>query len=410
MEKIKSMSKSADVIHCISFRSDGKLFALGNSAGNIQVFDSSSKKLIRNLKGHKGPVRKVLFSPDKQHLFSISDDKTFKVWNIPAESETTSIVAHDDYVRACAISLNGKYFVTGSYDHTIKIWSTEDFSQTMILVNDCPIEDVLISPSGSVIISCGGNTIKFWDLTSGGKLIYSMSPHQKTITSLVYSSDYNYLVSAGLDRISKIIDLSSYRVVHGFKFDSPVMSVACNSSDSALGFGLANGSCMIKTRKIPVIQPLVDVSNSVNFEFISSRKQKQFTNYEKAFKAFKFRDAIDECIREGNPRLILACFTELIAYDTLSIALSGRDEMRLLPVLRFVSKSIQNPEFSFISLNVLSKILDIYGENIGQSSEIDECLTIIFRKMESELLVTNELTKIGGQLDMISSSLSRSSF
>ena len=38
MEKQKGISKSSDVINCIAFRDDKKLFAVGNSAGSIMVF------------------------------------------------------------------------------------------------------------------------------------------------------------------------------------------------------------------------------------------------------------------------------------------------------------------------------------------------------------------------------------
>lgn len=411
MEKVKSMSKSADVIYGIDFRSDGKLFALGNSAGNIQVFDSASKKLIRNLKGHKGPVRKVKFSPNKVNLFSISDDKTFKVWDIPTESEIISIDAHDDYIRACAIIQNGKYFITGSYDHKIKIWNIEDnYSLVMAIDNGAPIEDLLVSANGSIIIAAGSNMIKFWDISAGGNLIHSMSPHQKTITSIVLNSDCSHLITAGLDRLSKIIDLSTYRVVQSFKFDSPVMCVSCNKNDSALSFGLANGHAVLKSRKISLSLVTPITTEAIKFDFVAPRKQLKFTNYEKAFKAFKFKDALDECLNVGNPQLIVSCFTELIVFNALNIALNGRDEMGLLPILKFISKSVQNPEFCHVSLEVFSEIIDIYGCKIGQSPEIDDCMAIILNKMEREIKIAKEMTKVSGQLEMICASSLRSEF
>lgn len=411
MQKLKSMSKSADVIHGIDFRSDGKLFALGNSAGNVQVFDSASKKLIRNLKGHKGPVRKIKFSPNKVNLLSISDDKTFKVWDIPTETEIKSVVAHEDYIRACAITKNGKYFITGSYDHKIKIWSIEeDYSLAMTIDNGAPIEDLLVTVNGSIIIAAGSNMIKFWDISAGGNLIHSMSPHQKTITSIVFSYDCSHLITAGLDRLSKIINLSTYRVVQSFKFDSPVMSVSCNNNDSALSFGLANGHAVLKSRKISLDTRSPITTDEIKFDFVAPRKQLKFTNYEKAFKAFKFKDALDECLNVGNPQLVISCFTELIVFNALNIALNGRDEMGLLPILRFISKSIQNPEFCHISLEVFSEILSIYGCKVGQSPEIDECMTVIFKKMEREIKIAKELTKVSGQLEMICASSLRSEF
>lgn len=410
MEKLKSMSKSADVIHCIDFRSDGKLFAVGNSAGNIQVFDSATKKLIRNLKGHKGAVRKINFSPNKINLFSISDDRTFKVWDIPTETEIKTVEAHDDYIRACAISSNGKYFITGAYDHKIKVWNVEDYSLVMTIDNGTPVEDLLISMNGSMIISTGSNIIKFWDISIGGHLVHSMSPHQKTITSIAYNSDFSHIITGGLDRISKVIDLSSYRVVQGFKFDSPVMCVACNKHDSALSFGLANGECIMKTRKITIDSIAAVNSDEIKFDFIAPRKQMKFTKYEKAFKSFKFRDALDECLAIGNPQIVVSCFTELMVYNALNIAIAGRDEMSLLPVLKFISKSIQNPEFCHISLEVFSEILTTYGSKIGQSPEIDECLSIILSKMEREIKIAKQMSQVSGQLEMICSSSSRSEF
>lgn len=410
MEKLKSMSKSADVIHCIDFRSDGKLFAIGNSAGNIQVFDSATKKLIRNLKGHNGAVRKVKFSPNKINLFSISDDKTFKVWDIPTETEIKTVEAHDDYIRACAISNSGKYFITGAYDHKIKVWNVEDYSLVMTIDNGTPVEDLLISMNGSMIISTGSNIIKFWDISIGGHLVHSMSPHQKTITSIAYNSDFSHIITGGLDRLSKIIDLSSYHVVQGFKFDSPVMCVSCNKQDSALSFGLANGQCVMKTRKITLDSITSINSDEIKFDFVASRKQITFTKYEKAFKSFKFRDALDECVATGNPQLIVSCLTELMVYNSLNIAIAGRDEMGLLPILKFISKSIQNPEFCHLSLEVFSEILDTYGCKIGQSPEIDECMSIILSKMEREIDIAKEMSKVSGQLEMICSSLARSKF
>lgn len=412
MEKTKSFSRSADIIHSIDFRCDGKLFAVGNSAGNIQIFDTATKKLMRNLKGHKGHVRKVLFSPNKLNLYSVSDDRTFKVWDVPTETCLHTFEAHDDYIRTCALSVNGKIFVTGAYDHIIKVWNVEDWSLLCTIDNGAPVEDLLLAPNGSLLISCGANHVKFWNISDSGSLLHLMSPHQKTITAITYSADFGYLITAGLDRHSKVIDLSTYRVISGFKFDSPVMSVACNRTDTALAFGLANGYTVLKTRKV-VQLPTASTSsplNSVKFDFVSSKKKINYTKYERAFKSFKFRDALDECLADGSPSVVLSCLTELMAYNALTIALSGRGETTLMPILKFVSKNIQKPEFCHIVIEALEKILEIYATIIGQSPDIDGMLWIIFRKIRGEVKLTNELNTISGQLDMICSSSVRAAF
>lgn len=376
---------------------------------SFQVFDAASKKIIRRLNGHSGPVRKLLFSPDKTRLVSVSDDKTFRVWDIAAESELASVVAHSDYVRTCALSHNGRILVTGSYDCTIKVWNLEDLTLIHTLNNNHPVEDVLISPNASVVISAGANILSFWDISIDGKLLHSMSPHQKTITSIAYTADCSHIITGGLDRHAKIVDLSSYRVIHSFKLASPVMCVACNSTDSAVAFGLANGHSVVKMRKLPsAVSP--DVLPEIEFNFVASRQQFKFSRVERAFKAFRFRDALDSCLEEGNPRLTLSCCTELLAYDALAIALSGRDEHTLLPILKFISKTIQDPEFCHISMEVFASVIDIYGGNVGQSAKVDAQFRAISHKMKSEINVASMLSKMHGQLGMICSSSSRSVF
>ncbi len=63
-----------------------------------------------------------------------------------------------------------------------------------------PVEDVLMFPSSNMIVSCGGNVIKVWDVLKGGALMRTLVHHHKTITCMSFSSDYKYLLSGGLDR------------------------------------------------------------------------------------------------------------------------------------------------------------------------------------------------------------------
>ena len=46
----------------------------------------------------------------------------------------------------------------------------------------------------------GDNSIKIWDVLSGGRLLMSVNSHHKTVTSLCFCMNYTRLVSASLDR------------------------------------------------------------------------------------------------------------------------------------------------------------------------------------------------------------------
>ena len=88
-----------------------------------------------------------------------------------------------------------------------------------------PIENVLLFPSSNIIVSCGGNSIKLWDVLKGGSLMRTMINHHKTVTSLALSHNCKYLLSGGLDRHVKVFDLLNYDLVHTIDYPSPILSL-----------------------------------------------------------------------------------------------------------------------------------------------------------------------------------------
>ena len=72
----------------------------------------------------------------------------------------------------------------------------------------------------------GGPEIKIWDLLAGGKLLKTMAPHNKTVTSLSLASRGSRLISASLDRQVKFHNISTFKTVHSVAFPSPVVTVA----------------------------------------------------------------------------------------------------------------------------------------------------------------------------------------
>ncbi|CAL5016321.1 unnamed protein product [Urochloa decumbens] len=74
---------------------------------------------------HADAVSGVAASADGRLLFSVSWDKTLKVWSLPSLRCLQSLPAHDDAVNAVAVSPDGTVY-TASADKRVRVWAPAD--------------------------------------------------------------------------------------------------------------------------------------------------------------------------------------------------------------------------------------------------------------------------------------------
>lgn len=120
----RAISKFKDLAYCGSYRGDGRLLVAGGARPLVQVFDLASRSVLRSMKGHEAPVHITRFTADNTHVFSTSDDRSLRYWDM-ATGEAAAVIedAHADYIRAgVASSATPSLLATGSYDHTARLW------------------------------------------------------------------------------------------------------------------------------------------------------------------------------------------------------------------------------------------------------------------------------------------------
>ena len=58
----------------------GKVVISGNYDATIRISDWFSSNEIKTLYGHRGWVRYIQYNDNKKLLFTVSDDKTARIW------------------------------------------------------------------------------------------------------------------------------------------------------------------------------------------------------------------------------------------------------------------------------------------------------------------------------------------
>src|SRR6185436_20639975 len=69
---------------CLGGAEGCRWLAVGGDDGNIRLLDAESGQTAMTLRGHGAAVRGVAMSPGGQRVVSCSDDKTVRLWSLPA--------------------------------------------------------------------------------------------------------------------------------------------------------------------------------------------------------------------------------------------------------------------------------------------------------------------------------------
>ena len=79
----------------VAFSPDGKCLAAAGHDGQIHCWDTTTKRVVRSLPGHRQLVADLAFTPESRTLASAGYDRTVRLWDLGASRAVERVEAHD---------------------------------------------------------------------------------------------------------------------------------------------------------------------------------------------------------------------------------------------------------------------------------------------------------------------------
>ena len=201
----------------IAFSQDSRRLAAGGLSGNVVVFDTASRRPIKELNtGRAAAIRSMDFNPDGTRLSVVDWDGVAALWDVSTEKPVGPDVTD---INALALTRDWTYVAEAQ---------NADAGQIRLLNltdKDAKLSDLMeghtnrlrsltFDPKGSVLASAGDDTtIRLWDTASQKQQGDPLVGNTDSVFALAFSPDAGHLVSGGGDTTVRLWDVKTHKQV-----------------------------------------------------------------------------------------------------------------------------------------------------------------------------------------------------
>lgn len=129
----------------------------------------ADKGLLRVFAGHTGGVNSVAFSPDGSRVLTGSEDHTARLFDTASGETLLKLSGHGDVIECVAYAPDGSAILTGSRDGSVRLWNATSGECLCVFTDHQDwVNGVAFSPDGSLIATCSEDgSARIWNRATG---------------------------------------------------------------------------------------------------------------------------------------------------------------------------------------------------------------------------------------------------
>ncbi|MCK0149728.1 c-type cytochrome [Marivita sp. S6314] len=196
------------------------------------------------LDGHEAAVNAVVFGPDGA-IYSAGDDFVIRTWSPDGEAVAT-LTGHKGKIVSLALSPDGAWLASASWDGTVGLWPTQGGAPTMLAGHSGPVNDIAFTQDGQQLYSASSDgTIRAWDVSQAQET-QRLVEHGFGVNEIELNETAGWLAYGAVDGGTRAVDLATGDILADLTLERrPILAMTQDPAGRQLAVGDGEGYIMV---------------------------------------------------------------------------------------------------------------------------------------------------------------------